>query len=852
LFESFPSENLPVSRDRPGGESAPDSCSLCGLPVGRSRLRWTLQEKAYRFCCPGCLAVFQVLYHSSSGLPGNPMDTDLARTCAALGLVPGNPAAGSQRARNDPVEPSDPLLEVHALEETFRLEGMWCPACGWLVENLLSKTAGVLGAQVSFAADLARVRYLPHVVSPQEIRSRVRSLGYGTHPVEDGEESAVSSRGIFLRLGITAILTMNVMMISFALYWGLFQDLDWDAGRAFALPLFLLATPVVLYGGWPIYQKAWAGILHGTPTMEVLIAAGSLAAYGYSVFRMREGSMHLYFDTATMLIFLVLLGKTVQSRARARALRGIRSGDVAAGNKAPLWSNGRKRWVPLGEVRPGDLLRIDVGERVPADGRVFSGKGTADESVVTGESRPRRKAPGNECMAGSVLLDGALVLRVLRTGEESTLSRISRMIQQGLLRKNGLERFADVAAARLIPVVFGISLVTGVALLWVGKTPTEAFLRSLTVLAVTCPCALGIAAPLAKVSAIGAARRNGVVILEPSVLDRPTDPDVMVFDKTGTLTEGSYSLIEVICTDGIPLEVALGRLAAIESPSDHLLAREIVNAAEKRLSVPGSPLPFPSPSSFEAHEGKGVSGTVEGIKICAGNRRLMEEAGLSAPSDFWKRGTDHEMRGETVVFFGWEGQTRGFAVLGDKIRENARAVVHRLQSRGISVRMVSGDSAETTRRAAEALGIEGFVGAALPRDKVRIIEELQARGLRVAMAGDGINDAGALARADVSIAVGVKSGIVYEASDLLLLSPDPLKILWAMELARASNRVMRRNFFFSFFYNFLAIPLAVSGALNPVIAALAMFAGSLTVTANTLRFSAAFSPKEPPGRPKEP
>ncbi|MFZ2447611.1 MAG: heavy metal translocating P-type ATPase [Syntrophobacteraceae bacterium] len=831
------------------------TCHLCGLAVGGSNLSQPVAGRTVYFCCPGCMFVFQVLFNSPEGFPEDYKNTELYKACVSAGLIPSeagagerfeaadvgsrsaqpNPHSGGREAAPPPRaagESGPGMAEIReglSREVSLRIEGMWCVACSWLIEHLLRRMDGVLSAGIFFFSDIARVKYMPHLIEPRQIMDSISRLGYRAVPVESAPDSAESA-DLVVRLGVSAILAMNIMMISMALYWGFFEEIGAEGAAYFSYALWALATPVVFYGGWPILRRAFWGIRHLTPTMDLLIAAGTLSAYVYSVAQMLRASPHVYFDTASTLVTLVLLGRFIELRARQKISAGITALFHAANTKARLVRDGREVWVSAERVRPGDAFRVLRGERVPVDGRVCSERAVVDESVITGESRPVEKPRGASVPAGALLLGADAEFEAERPGAESSLNQIVALIQEALSTKNRVELFADRAMRVLVPGVLALAGAVA-AVLFLSSVPAdEALLRALTVLVITCPCALGIATPLARVAAIARARASGILIRNPALFERTEGLREVIFDKTGTLTEGKYVLREIAVTDG-PEDVALRRVASAEAKADHFLARETVRAARERGIELAETL------SFEPIEGLGVVALTGCGEVIAGNRRLMVRYGLEMPGGLDARARLIEAGGATVVFFAWSGAVKGFLAFGDRVRENAAVAVSQLRERGISVSMVSGDSEETTRAVARELGIERCVGQALPKDKVDIIAEIQARGLRVAMAGDGVNDAAALARADIGITVGPGANLIRECADAAVLGDDPLKIPELLALSKLTFKVIRQNLFFAFIYNLLGIPLAAAGLLNPLLAAFAMFASSATVLGNTLRIS---------------
>jgi heavy metal translocating P-type ATPase len=754
----------------------------------------------------------------------------------AAGIIPRDQEEVDQKgketqSKTDVMPPSETFEESLSQEISIRVEGMWCVACSLLVEEFLRKMKGVLQAQVLFLADLAVIRYLPHLVKPLEILNRISSLGYGASLFQEERDRLEEKKTLVLRLGLSAILTMNIMMISFSLYFGFFQDLGEQAIGYLSYPLFLMATPVLFYGGFPILKRAYLGFRHHHASMDTLIAIGSLSAYGYSLLQMSKGSIHLYFDTAAMLITLVLLGRYLEMGAKEKVTKGITELYTFSKQKVRLVAKGAERWVSLEALEKGEEFLVKEGERIPADASILLGQAVLDESFLTGESRPSKKCAGEEVMAGALLLKGDLLLKANSAGREGSIARMITIMQEALMKKNPVELLADRITRRFVPSVLFLAAVTVPALLLQGSSAHESILRGLTVLVIACPCALGIATPLAKVASIGSGKARGILIRDSAVFEKAKNLDMIILDKTGTVTEGCFSLLEIISLDGMSEKEALMQAAAVEAHSDHLLAKEILRRA---VSLLGG---WEEATHFESFEGLGVRGIVQGKEVLLGSRRFIDRCRVGIGDEIARCAEALESRGLTVVFFASDGKPRALFPFGDILKETARETVTALQSRGLETWLVSGDSEKTTQAIAEELKVDGFAGQTLPQGKVEAIVSFQRSGRRVGMVGDGLNDAAALAQADVGFALGTKSGILQEASGITIVGGDPRKVPEALQLSFLTGRIVRQNLFFSFFYNLLGIPLALSGILNPIIAVLAMVASSLTVVGNTLRIS---------------
>jgi len=774
-----------------------------------------------------------ILFNQPGGKPEDFRETELFRACVRAGIIPKSPE-DLPSLEVDPSKVEDPKFSPRldlSLDLSLQIQGMWCPACSCLIEEVLRRTRGVSEPRVSFFSDRVELKYLPHLVSPAEVLEKIARLGYHPSLQLEGEAFSREKKDLLVRLGISAILAVNIMMISFALYAGFFRDLSPAVIAYFSYPLWLMATLALFYGGLPILRKGLAGLLHRRPTMESLIAIASLSAYFYSVYRMSQGSLHLYFDTASMLIALVLLGRWIEIHIRDKVAAGITGLSHLTRTKVRLLDREKERWVSSDALSPGDSFLVFAGERVPLDGEVLEGRVDVDESVLTGEARPVPKGPGDGVKAGSFLLGGEMKVRTTRVGRESSLGQIVALMQAALDKKNPAELRADRITRWFVPAILAIAGATGLSL-WLFSSPgEEALLRSLTVLVITCPCALGIAIPIVKLASVGLAKSKGILVRDPAALEVAKDLDVLVFDKTGTLTEGNFHLREMVTDEETDPGQALSLIAAVESHSGHFLARETLRKArEKSLEVEKA-------EEFEALEGRGVKGRAGGKDIFIGNRKWMGERNLRISSAQGKRAQEAEAQGRTVVFAGWGGKVHSLLLFGDSLREGIREMVEGLHARGIKTWILSGDSQATTQFVAHQSGIPEFRGETLPQGKAQLIKDLQSKGRRVGMIGDGINDAAALTQADVGFALGTGTNLFQEASDITFLAPDPTRVMEAINLSRRTVRTIRQNLFFAFLYNSVAIPLAIAGWLNPLIAVFAMFASSLTVTGNALRIS---------------
>jgi heavy metal translocating P-type ATPase len=776
------------------------------------------------FCCAGCKQVYLVLTAATGALPADFRKTDIYRACLQAGIIPG---AATEEATDSAVSGQD--VSVPALDFSFHVRNMWCPSCAWLIEEVLRRKRGVVQPRVSFLADAVRLKYLPNVVTPSEIVSGVTKLGYAVSSSEGNHSREAAARDLLLRLGISAILAMNGMMLSWVIYFGLFRDLGPAVVAYLSYPLLLITAPVVFFGGMPILRNAWLGLTLGRVSMDTLIAVSTLAAFFYSLIQMTRGSVHLYFDTAAMLVTIVLLGRYIEMVVRHRVVAGIGLDELGT-QKARLLQDGSERWVNADAVRPGDMFLVQARERVPLDGCVMKGEGFLDQSVLTGEPAPVSKGVRDEVMAGSLLVDGEIAVAANRPAAESSLRRMVDLMYEALGGKQDGEELADSVSRFFVPALMGATGLTA-GLLWsLGFSGQDILLRCLTMLLISCPCAIGIAVPLIKVAIVGLARKKGILVRNPRALDQFPLIGMVVLDKTGTVTEGRFALHHFV-SEEMDKEELFPLLAAIEAGSRHVLAREILRCTGE--------LGVSTPTASEAEElaGRGVIGTVNRKRLFVGNRRLLAQCDIRLPSSLDAQALSWEQNGMTVAFFGWDGRATGLLVFGDPIRPDARELVSWLQTTGMRVLLLSGDGRETTEAVARHLSIPEFSGQMLPSEKAEMVRTLQKQGLKVGMVGDGVNDAAALGQADIGIAFGVGHDLIQEASDLIVTSGRLATIRDAFVIAALSVKRVRQNLAFALLYNATAVPVAAAGLLNPLIAVLAMFASSLTVIGNALRIA---------------
>ncbi|MBL0312144.1 MAG: cation-translocating P-type ATPase [Holophagaceae bacterium] len=702
---------------------------------------------------------------------------------------------------------------------------MWCASCGWVVEHVLAKEHGIVSAEVLFASDLLKVKYCPQFLLPDRIPERVAALGY--RAMEFGAEQEGDRRewqDLLLRLGVAGALWMNVMLFSLVIYASYWEGIAEWARRAVPFILMLLTAPVILYSAWPIHRIAWLGLRHGFLRMEALISTGVFAAFAYSSAQAFLGGKHYYFDTACAIVTLMLTGKMLERGAKERSAKALTMLHRLLPRKARLRIEGRERFVAIEALEPGTAYLVKPGERLPADGIVIEGSSKVDESVLTGESELLSKSIGDTVICGSLNAAGVLEVRVTRAGEDSTLAQIIRSVENALAGRSPLERVVDKVSRIFIPTVLIIAAATLGGCLLAGLPPTEAMLRSIAVLVIACPCALGIATPLATTAAVGSASGHGILIRDVRVLETFRKVDVLVLDKTGTVTDGLFRVREVTADH-------LDLVASLESYSEHPVARALVRHASDQALV------LQDASDIQVREGMGIVGTVAGHRVVVGNRAMLQAEGIGFPAALEARVRTWQADGLTVAFAAVDAHCAGAVALGDSPRQESAAVISALRGRGIRIVLLSGDAQATTERIAKAIGADEWLGEVPPSGKADAIKRFQTGGVVVAMVGDGINDAPALAVADLGIAMGTGADLARQTAPVVLMSDSLLRIPETFALAAHTLRIVRQNLFWAFFYNTTGIILAMTGVLNPILAAGAMVFSSLSVIGNSLRLN---------------
>jgi len=747
------------------------------------------------------------------------------RAEAALAAVPGVVEARVNLAdESAAVTGSAPLPDLEAAlrragyglrERVLELgvAGMSCASCTGRVERALAAVTGVIEVGVNLATERATLRVLAGTETAALEAALIRA-GYAL--AREEERRGLPREDLALALAFLLAAPFMLGMLGMALG----QGMAWMPGGWWQLAL---ATPLQFGLGLRFYRAAWAALRAGSGNMDLLVAVGTSAAYGMSLWLLLGGHHHLYFEAAALVIFFVLLGKRLEARAKRSTAGAIRALLDLRPRSARRIEGGQEREVPAALLRKEDRVALRPGERVPADGVIERGEAGLDEAALTGESRPVPKRPGDALVTGTVVLDGHLILRVTATGEETVLARVATLVAAAQASRAPIQKLVDRVSAVFVPVVMGLAALTLLGWLLAGAGAEEAILHAVAVLVIACPCALGLATPAAIMAGTGAAARAGILLRDAESIERGHAATLMAFDKTGTLTEGRPVL--VACHAAEPDALALA--AALQAGSEHPLARAVLAAHAEAGG--GAPPPV---MGFRALPGRGVRGEVAGRALLLGGPRLREESG-AAPA-FAEEAAAHEAQGRTLAWLVEGDRVLALLAFEDAVKPGAAQAVARLRAMGLEVAMLTGDSPAAAGAVAARLGITEVAAGLLPGDKSARIAAWQAEGRKVAMVGDGVNDAPALAAADLGIAMGSGTDAAIAAAGVTLLRGDPALVPAALEVARATRRKVRQNLFWAFVYNSAGLPLAAFGFLSPALAGAAMAASSVSVLGNAL------------------
>lgn len=750
-----------------------------------------------------------------------------------------------------PVQSNTPGFEAIELA----IGGMTCASCAARVEKRLNRLDGVV-ATVNYATEKAKVTF-DASTTPDSLVAEVEKAGYtATLPAvkasDQGEDGAPDTElsALRMRMVVSAILSLPVVVLAMVPSWQ-FTNWQWLS--------LVLAAPVVVWGGLPFHRATWRNLRHGTTTMDTLITVGTVSALLWSVYALffgtagmpgmthgfefslsaSDGAANIYLEVAAAVTVFVLAGRYFEKRSKRQAGAALRALLNLGAKDVSVLRDGAEVRTAADLLEVGDEFVVRPGEKIATDGLIVTGRSAVNRSMITGESLPVEVQPGDSVVGATVNVGGRLVVRATRVGGDTQLAQMAHLVEEAQTGKAEVQRLADRVSSIFVPIVIVIALLTLGAWIVTGNGIETAFTAAVAVLIIACPCALGLATPTALLVGTGRGAQLGVLIKGPEILESTRKVDTIVLDKTGTVTTGDMTLLDVIVTDGTTADEALRMAGALEDGSEHPIARAIARGATERIGD------VPDADSFENVEGLGVHGEVSGRRILVGRPSFLADKGLTLDPALKQAGASREAQGMSVVAVGWDQQVRAMLVIADRIRPSSAAAIAEFKKLGLTPVLLTGDNDAVARTVASAVGITEVHSGVLPADKVGLISRLQSEGRVVAMVGDGVNDAAALAQADLGLAMGAGTDVAIEASDITLIRNDLRSATDAIRLSRRTLSTIKTNLFWAFAYNVAAIPLAAAGMLNPMIAGAAMALSSVFVVSNSLRLRG-FKPRAIP------
>ncbi len=788
-----------------------------------------IDGKELVFCCTGCNGIYKLIHEQG-------LDRFYEKR---LGWRPGRPELREVR----PEEFEDFIKDITPFEKEleFIISGIRCASCIWLIEHLIRKTKGVTYIRINYATHRARLRWRPEIIALGDILKKISSLGYIPKPAIETEltrELIMEKRDLLIRFGTASFFSMQLMIYTTALYAGYFQGIEESLRRLFQLIAWALATPVMFYCGYPFIKNAIRGIKNRTLNMDVLIFLGSFSAYAYSIaiiiltsFARAPLKTEVYFDTSAMIITLILLGRFIEQGAKIKATSSLQALLGLQPQEARVLKESTETIISLKELEEGDLVVVKPGERIPVDGTVIEGSSEVDEQMLTGESMPVFKTISSKVFAGTMNLNGRLVIKA-ESVKETVLSRITRAVLDAQAKKARIQTPADRVVGIFVPAIVTIAIFT--FLYWYLKSGTSpGLMNAVSVLVIACPCALGLATPLAILIGLTNLYSRGIIIKDGNVMEHIANVNIICLDKTGTLTEGRPSLMDIIAYDGSKERLHL-IAASIEQASEHVVSKAITMEVKKEYLLPLK--------RFQAVPGMGVTGVIEiedkelkDREILIGRIRFLEQHGISLNQDQKRDFANLANRGYTVVGLAIGGIFKAWLAISDRLSPEAVDVVKELKRMGKEIIILTGDHKAVADEISKRLGVERFYAEVLPVEKAGIIKDIKNKGKRVIMVGDGINDAPALTEADAGIATGGATDIATESAGAVMMRRDLNLLVDLIKLSKKTFSIIKQNLFWAFSYNIIAIPLAVSGKIHPIISALSMAASSLIVVGNSLR-----------------
>lgn len=772
------------------------TCNLCSNEIFHPIL-----DENRQFCCTGCQVVYNILL--SRNELADFQNNSLFQQAIRSGLI-SNPALLDQ------IEQSQASLVGEIEKWHLEIGAMWCPSCAEIICLVLLKEKGVKKCIVDYATDLACIEFCPRYISKEKILSIIQAIGYKPSVWQSVEGTAVN-KDLYLRFIVASFFSINIMMFSYPIYASYFYPEETSSGQLFAWLSFFASLPIIGYSGWPIFLRCWTGLKVGITGMEALIVIGVSAAFGLSCFELFRGSSYVYFDSMSVIIAFVLLGKIIESRAKFSSkdsLLRLQRSFPKRGRKK--FSNGTSHFVPLKEIAINDVILVLTGEKIILDGVVVEGSGACDESLMTGEAMPVKKNIDSQVLAGTLLKQGWLAFRVTSNSEDTMLQKIITVVEKDIEHKTVYFRAVDPIIRWFVPFVLLLALSIGYGV-WVSGSASEAIVRGVSLLLISCPCAIGIAAPLAESKLLGAFLNLGAIVRNRGCLPLFGKETVFVFDKTGTITQGKFHIIKGLDNLSILQKEILKGLVTL---SNHPIACAIASSIKEH----------PMKLSFVKEViGKGIEGEYQGKQILLGSAHFLELKGLKI---------DRSETSATEVYFAM-GDKLTSLILGDQIREEAPFVVQSLNS--IKTILLSGDSDSSVKMVAKECGFQEWRSGQSPLEKREFVDQLRKKGEIVCMIGDGINDAPALTASSVSISVMTAADVSVQVSDILLTNERLDTIIKLHRIANKGHKIIYQNIFWAFFYNIVGLGLAAAGYMHPIFAAFAMVVSSLIVLFNAQR-----------------
>jgi Cu2+-exporting ATPase len=819
----------PITLDTQTTETVTGSCFHCGLPNPTNiKFEQVINGTPRQFCCPACQMVCSAIH--DAGLEGF-----YDRTPENLKLAPP-PEAPKDLALYDIDEVQAEFVSELGKQREIHLlvEGIHCAACVWLIERALGQTPGVLEAQVNLAGKRLKVRWDNEQIKLSAILSQLGHIGYAAVPYDpDVAEGKLKqqNRALLFRMAFAGFAMMNLLWISIALYSGAAQS---EFRQLFHWVGFALATPTLFYSGYPFLRGAWTGLKQLHLTMDLPIAIGASVTYIYSVYITLSQSVvgEVYYDTLVNFMFVILVGRYLEAISKRQAVSSTQRLLDLQPRGATVLRQGEETLLPIRAIKPGELVLVKPGDRIPVDGIVDEGRSNVDESMLSGESAPVSKSSNDHVSAGTMNIDSALTIKVEGTLRDTSLGRIIHLVEEAQTSKAPIQCVAD----RIVPWFVAATLVLASAtfIYWLSTDFELALMAATAVLIITCPCAFGLATPMSIASASGLGARHGILVKNGAVLETLSHIDHFVFDKTGTLTEGRMQVQEIATTEEIQENDLLACAAAVERFSEHSIARAIVATANSRE------LRLPSVSEIENRPGYGVKGKLNNDSILIGSRAWLKQHNIVMVQSFAQRADHWETQGTSCVHVAINNKAVGLIAIADTLRPDAQGLINVLQADNIRMTLLSGDRQAVADAIAKQLGGMEAIAEVLPEDKDRVIRQLQHSGAKVAMVGDGVNDAPALIRADVGIALGSGTDVSGDSADIVLMSNELDKVRLALQLSQRTLRTIRQNIGISFTYNIIMVPLAMAAFITPLVAAVSMPISSLLVIGNAARIRTLF------------